>query len=117
MTGGNTDATALASVGRTGEMLAVEVIMNDVGDRTDREENQPFSGKAIRWESADILKWSAQLTARTLPVFQFQQTISSSFPVPNPPNPASNQCAANLETRMTSVSPMTWSNCLVWRVR
>ena len=55
MTGGKTDATALASVGRTGEMLAVEVIMNDVGERTDREENQPFSGKAIRWESADIL--------------------------------------------------------------
>lgn len=55
MTGGKTDATALASVGRTGEMLAVEVIMNDVGDRTDREENHPFSGKAIRWESADIL--------------------------------------------------------------
>lgn len=48
MTGGKTDATALASVGRTGEMLAVEVIMNDVGDRTDRDENHPFSGKAIR---------------------------------------------------------------------
>lgn len=52
MTGGKTDATALASVGRTGETLAVEVIMNDVGDRTDSDENQPFSGKAIRLSSA-----------------------------------------------------------------
>ena len=48
MTGGKTDATARGSVGRTGDMLAVDVIMNDVGDRTDRDENQPFSGKAIR---------------------------------------------------------------------
>jgi hypothetical protein len=48
MTGGKTDATARASVGRTGDMLAVEVIMNEVGDSTDKDENQPFSGKAIR---------------------------------------------------------------------
>ena len=76
MTGGKTDATALASVGRTGEMLAVEVIMNDVGDRTDRDENHPFSGKAIRWESADIFDgrnsaYSKDLASLPIPAYNF----------------------------------------------
>lgn len=51
MTGGKTLAADRGSVGFSvmmGEMLEVEVIMNEVGVRRAIDENHPFSGNAIR---------------------------------------------------------------------
>lgn len=65
----------LASVGNTGDTHEVDVTMNVVGVSRARDENQPFSGKARRWDELECAGNTYREHLASLPIPNHQLLI------------------------------------------